>query len=66
MSNDLWNEFEKFWDREEVKEKAERYQELYKNPEIEDEEFSWINDNDRDDLKRKNPKRYIGAYLIIF
>lgn len=56
MSNDLWNEFEKFWDREEVKEKAERYQELYKNPEIEDEEFPWINDNDRDDLKRKKSK----------
>ncbi|MBI5973644.1 hypothetical protein [Staphylococcus caledonicus] len=56
MSNDLWNKFENFWNKEEVKEKAERYQELYKNPEIEDEEFSWINDNDRDDLKRKKSK----------
>ncbi len=47
MSEKLWDEFIQFWDEDEIKEKAERYQELYENPEEIDNDFSWVNKKEK-------------------
>lgn len=46
MSEKLWNEFEKFWDKNEIERMAEEYQYLYEHPENADD-FCWVNEKDK-------------------
>ena len=46
MSEKLWNEFEKFWDKNEIERMAEEYQYLYEHPENTDD-FCWVNEKDK-------------------
>lgn len=52
MNENLWNEFENFWDKSEIKIKAEEYQYLYDHPENV-KNFSWINKKDKLNEKSK-------------
>ena len=52
MSQNIFRNFENFWDKNDIKKKAESYQNYYKNNK--DEDFSWINEKDKDSLKKIN------------
>lgn len=52
MCGNLWNNFEKFWDKSEIERKAEEYQYLYNYPE-KVKDFSWINEKDKLNEKSK-------------
>lgn len=57
MSESLWNELEEFWDKENVEEKAEKYQELYEDPKEDSqnvEEFSWVHEKDNLNAKSQS------------
>ncbi|MGK9289035.1 hypothetical protein [Staphylococcus warneri] len=53
MSENIWNNFENFWDKNEINKKAESYQNYFENKNKK-EDFSWVNEKDKDSLKEKN------------
>lgn len=55
MSQNIFRNFENFWDKNDIKKKAESYQNYYKNNKGED--FSWINEKDKDSLKKRTVKK---------
>lgn len=55
MSQNIFRNFENFWDKNDIKKKAEYYQNYYKNNKGED--FSWINEKDKDSLKKTAVKK---------
>lgn len=52
MCGNLWNDFEIFWDKNEIGRKAVEYQYLYDHPEN-GNDFSWINEKDKLNEKSK-------------
>ncbi|HBI0959558.1 TPA: hypothetical protein ACYS2D_001813 [Staphylococcus aureus] len=53
MSENIWKNFENFWNKNEIKQKSELYHNYFENPNKE-ESFSWINEKDKDSLKKIN------------
>lgn len=51
MSQNIFKNFENFWNENEIKQKAKAYHNYFENPEKEGE-FSWINEKDKDNLKK--------------
>lgn len=52
MSQNIFKNFENFWNENEIKQKAKAYHNYFENPEQEGE-FSWVNEKDKDNLKKK-------------
>lgn len=58
MSQNIFKNFENFWNENEIKKKAKAYHNYFENPEKEGE-FSWINEKDKDNLKKKSIEKSI-------
>lgn len=56
MSQNIFKNFENFWDENEIKQKAKVYHSYFEDPEKKGD-FSWINEKDKDSLKKNNIKK---------
>ncbi|MCC3738096.1 hypothetical protein [Staphylococcus hominis] len=53
MNQNIFKNFENFWDENEIKQKAKVYHNYFENPKKEGD-FSWVNEKDKDSFKKNN------------
>lgn len=53
MSQNIFKNFENFWNENEIKQKAKAYHNYFEDPEKKGD-FSWVNEKDKDSLKKNN------------
>ena len=53
MNQNIFKNFENFWDENEIKQKAKAYHNYFENPKKEGD-FSWVNEKDKDSFKKNN------------
>lgn len=53
MSQNIFKNFENFWDENEIKQKVKVYHSYFEDPEKKGD-FSWVNEKDKDSLKKNN------------
>ena len=59
MSQNIFKNFENFWNENEIKQKAKTYHSYFENPEKEGD-FSWVNEKDKDSLKKNNTEKSLN------
>lgn len=59
MNQNIFKNFENFWNENEIKQKAKTYHSYFENPEKK-RDFSWVNEKDKDSLKKNNIEKSLN------